>query len=104
MTSIGAQRITGFRRLQDSLLMDPQGPTTDFRLYELSQKLRTEAHYLITSNTVDAAFAGFLSREKAAGRVYSSEAHARQVFSQAGVVAPPESLISGTKRFFKAGA
>lgn len=32
--------------------------------------------------------------ENAAGRVYLDQARARQVFSQAGVVAPPESLSS----------
>lgn len=92
MTSIGAQRIEHFRALFDQAMRNPTGVQTDARLYELAQKLRTEAHYLITAGTADVDFMGFLSREKAAGRTYSSELLARSVFSQAGVVAPPESL------------
>ena len=92
MTSIGAQRIEHFRSLFDQAMRHPAGVQTDARLYELAQKLRTEAHYLITAGTLDVDFVGFLSREKAAGRTCSSELLARSVFSQAGVVAPPESL------------
>ena len=92
MTSISAQRLEHFRSLFDQAMRYPTGVQTDARLYELAQKLRTEAHYLITAGTLDVDFVGFLSREKAAGRTYSSELLARLVFSQAGVVAPPESL------------
>lgn len=92
MTSIGAQRIEHFRALFDQAMRNPTGVQSDARLYELAQKLRTEAHYLITAGTADVDFMVFLSREKAAGRTYSSELLARSVFSQAGVVAPPESL------------
>lgn len=96
MTSVAAQRIQNFRALFDEAMRFPVGPLTDMRLYELSQKLRTEAHYYITSSTLDIAFLAFLSRERAAGRTYSSEQEARSVFSQAGVVAPPESLKTET--------
>ena len=92
MTSISAQRIEHFRSMFDQAMRYPTGVQTDARLYELAQKLRTEAHYLITAGTADVDFMAFLSREKAAGRTYSSELLARSVFSQAGVVAPPESL------------
>lgn len=88
--SISAKRIEHFRQLQEQYMQDPYGK--DLRMYELSQKLRTEAHYYITGSTLDVDFMAFLSREKAAGRTYSSELLARSVFSQAGVVAPPESL------------
>lgn len=92
MTSISAQRIEHFRALFDQAMRFPTGVHTDQRLWELEQRLRTEAHYLITAGTADVDFMAFLSREKAAGRSYGCEALARSVFSQAGVVAPPESL------------
>lgn len=92
MTSVAAQRIQNFRALFDKAMRFPVGPLTDMRLYELSQKLRTEAHYYITSSTLDMDFLAWMARERAAGRTYSSEQEARSVFSQAGVVAPPESL------------
>lgn len=93
MTSVTAQRLQGFRRLHDSMMARPER-ADDFRLYELSSRIRVEALALMAYSTLDLDFLGFLSREKAAGRTYSSQALARQVFSQAGVVAPPESLIS----------
>lgn len=91
--SVGAQRIEHFRALLAKAERFPTGIQSDKDLWELPMKLRTEAHYLITAGTVDADFMAFLSREKAAGRTYDSELLARSVFSQAGVVAPPESLI-----------
>lgn len=96
MTSVAAQRIQNFRALFDEAMRFPVGPLTDMRLYELSQKLRTEAHYYITSSTLDMDFIAWMARERAAGRTYSSEQEARLVFSQAGVVAPPESLKTET--------
>lgn len=96
MTSVAAQRIQNFRALFDKAMRFPVGPLTDMRLYELSQKLRTEAHYYITSSTLDMDFLAWMARERAAGRTYSSEQEARSVFSQAGVVAPPESLKTET--------
>lgn len=96
MTSVAAQRIQNFRALFDEAMRFPVGPLTDIRLYELSQKLRTEAHYYITSSTLDMDFIAWMARERAAGRTYSSEQEARLVFSQAGVVAPPESLKTET--------
>lgn len=96
MISIAAQRIQNFRALFDKAMRFPVGPLTDMRLYELSQKLRTEAHYYITSSTLDMDFLAWMARERAAGRTYSSEQEARSVFSQAGVVAPPESLKTET--------
>lgn len=91
MSSFGAQRIEHLRSLFDEAMRNPTGVQTDARLFELTQKLRTEAYCLITAGTLDIDFLAFLGREKAAGRTYSSQAHAMQVFSQAGVVAPPES-------------
>ena len=64
----------------------------DLRLYELSNRIRVEGLSLLSTSTLDLDFLAFLGREKAAGRTYSSQALAKQVFSQAGVVAPPESL------------
>ena len=66
----------------------------DLRLYELSNRIRVEGLSLLSTSTLDLDFLAFLGREKAAGRTYSSQALAKQVFSQAGVVAPPESLNS----------
>lgn len=96
MTSICAQRIEHLRSLFDQAMRYPTGVQTDARLFELSQKLRTEAHYYITSSTLDMDFLAWMARERAAGRTYSSEQEARLVFSQAGVVAPPESLKTET--------
>jgi len=104
MTSIGAQRIEHFRALLEKAERFPVGIQSDRDLYELPKKLRTEAHYLITSATLDVDFMGFLSREKAAGRSYDSELLARSVFFQAGVVAPPESLNLETLHVLGKGA
>lgn len=103
MTSVAAQRIQNFRALFDKAMRFPVGPLTDMRLYELSQKLRTEAHYYITSSTLDIDFLAWMARERAAGRTYSSEQEARLVFSQAGVVAPPESLKTETLHVLEQG-
>lgn len=93
MTSITAHRLQGFRRLQDSMMAHPERHE-DGALYLVESRLATEALSILATSTLDLCFLAFLSREKAAGRVYLDEARARQVFSQAGVVAPPESLIS----------
>lgn len=91
MTSISAQRLQGFRRLHDSMMACPERHE-DGALYLVESRLATEARSILASSTLDLDFLAFLGREKAAGRVYMDEARARQVFSQAGVVAPPESL------------
>ena len=70
----------------------------DLRLYELSSRIRVEGLLLLSTSTLDLDFLAFLSKEKAAGRTYSSQALAKQVFSQAGVVAPPDSL-TGEKTY-----
>lgn len=78
---------------QVTTMMRRPDRTDDFRLYQLSSRIRVEGLLLLSTSTLDLDFLAFLSREKAAGRTYSSQALAKQVFSQAGVVAPPESLI-----------
>lgn len=94
MTSPAAQRIQSLNRHFHHLMRHPVAAPGEIDLYAqgVLDKARTEAFYYITHSTLDLDFLGFLSREKAAGRTYSSELLARSVFSQAGVVAPPESL------------
>ena len=79
---------------QVTAMMRRPDRTDDLRLYELSSRIRVEGLLLLSTSSLDLDFLAFLSREKAAGRTYSSQALAKQVFSQAGVVAPPESLNS----------
>lgn len=64
----------------------------DRRLFEIDERLRMFAHDYITQATTHLDFYAFLSREAAAGRRFSSTL-ARGGFFQAGVVAPPESLM-----------
>lgn len=91
MTSFSAQRLNTAREQIDAMMRRPS-KVDDSRLYELSNRVSVEGHLLLSTSTLDLDFLAFLSREKAAGRTYSSQAFAKQVFSQAGVVAPPESL------------
>lgn len=93
MTSITAQRLQGFRRLHDSMTARPERHE-DAALYLVESRLATEAYSILSASTLDLDFLAFLGQERAAGRIYLDEACARQVFSQAGVVAPPESLNS----------
>lgn len=104
MPSVSAQRIQGFRALINHLMRFPSGVQTDVRLFSLSQRLRTEAYFYITSSTLDLDLLAFISKEKAVGRFFDSEAHARLAFSQAGVVAPPESLKTETFQNLGQGA
>ena len=92
-TSYSAMRYESLRREAEWLFRNPLPGATKpeaYALYTL-RKLRMEAQQIIAESTLDLDFLAFLSKEKAAGRTYSSEALAKQVFSQAGVVAPPES-------------
>ena len=93
MTSFSAVRLNAARDQVTAMMRRPDR-TDDFRLYELSSRIRVEGLLLLSTSALDLDLLAFLSREKAAGRTYSSEALAKQVFSQAGVVAPPESLNS----------
>lgn len=95
MSSISAQRLQSFRRQYDAL-MQCCDRSDDLRLYQLYNRICVEARAILDSSTLDLDFMAFQGREKAAGRTYSSQALAKQVFSQAGVVAPPESLKSET--------
>ena len=79
---------------QVTAMMRRPDRTDDLRLYELSNRIRVEGLLILSTSALDLDFLAFLGREKAAGRTYSSQALAKQVFSQAGVVAPPESLNS----------
>ena len=90
MTSSSAQRLNSAHDQVTAMMRRPDR-TDDLRLYELSSRIRVEGLLLLSTSTLDLDFLAFLSREKAAGRTYSSQALAKQVFSQAGVVAPPES-------------
>ena len=98
MTSVTAQRLQSFRCQFDALMQSPVR-ADDYRVFQLFGRIHAEARVLMADSTLDLDFLAFLSREKAAGRTYSSEALAKQVFSQAGVVAPPESLKSETFAF-----
>lgn len=89
-TSFSAQRLNSAHDQVMAMMRRPDR-TDDLRLYELSSRIRVEGLLLLSTSTLDLDFLAFLSREKAAGRTYSSQALAKQVFSQAGVVAPPES-------------
>ncbi|WP_284335042.1 hypothetical protein [Comamonas sp. NoAH] len=89
-TSFSAQRINAAHDQVTAMMRRPDR-ANDLHLYELSNRIRLEGLLLLSTSTLDLDFLAFLSKEKAAGRTYSSEALAKQVFSQAGVVAPPES-------------
>ena len=92
-TSFSAMRLNSAHDQVTAMMRRPDR-TDDLRLYELSCRIRVEGLLLLSTSALDLDFLAFLGREKAAGRTYSSEALAKQVFSQAGVVAPPESLNS----------
>lgn len=91
--SFSAQRLNAAHDQVTAMMRRPNR-IDDLRLYELSSRISVEGHLIMATSTLDLDFLAFLSREKAAGRTYSSQALAKQVFSQAGVVAPPESLNS----------
>ena len=91
-SSFSAARLNAAHDQVTAMMRRPQR-IDDLRLYELSSRIRVEGLLLLSTSALDLDFLAFLSREKAAGRTYSSQALAKQVFSQAGVVAPPESLI-----------
>lgn len=93
MTSFSAHRLNAAYDQVTAMMRRPQR-IDDLRLFELSRRIRMEGLLLLSTSTLDLDFLAFLSKEKAAGRTYSSQALAKQVFSQAGVVAPPESLNS----------
>lgn len=90
MTSFSAHRLNVAFDQVNAMMRWPDR-ASDLRLHELSCRIRVEGLLLLSTSTLDLDFLAFLSREKAAGRTYSSQALAKQVFSQAGVVAPPES-------------
>lgn len=96
--SVCAQRLQSFRK-QYEQLMQVCDRRDDERLFELFFRMGVEARSILDYSTLDLDLMAFLSVEKAAGRTYSSQALAKQVFSQAGVVAPPESLKSETFAF-----
>lgn len=64
----------------------------DEHMYEVETALRGYAADYISQACQDLDFYAFLSREAAAGRRFSS-AFAKGGFCQAGVVAPPDSLM-----------
>ncbi|ACM32315.1 hypothetical protein [[Acidovorax] ebreus] len=67
----------------------------DHHVFEVDTLLRGYATDYITQATTDLDFHAFLSREAAAGRRFS-RALPRGGFCQAGVVAPPDSLMCET--------
>lgn len=91
--SFSAQRLNAAHDQVTAMMRRPQR-IDDLRLFELSSRIRVEGLHLLSTSALDLDFLAFLSKEKAAGRTYSSQALAKRVFSQAGVVAPPESLNS----------
>lgn len=93
MTSFSAHRLN-VAHDQVTAMMRRPNRIDDLHLYELSSRISVEGLLILSTSMLDLDFLAFLSREKAAGRTYSSQALAKQVFSQAGVVAPPESLNS----------
>ena len=93
MTSFSAHRLNVAFDQVNAMMRWPDR-ASDLRLYELSNRIRVEGLLILSTSALDLDFLAFLGREKAAGRTYSSQALAKQVFSQAGVVAPPESLNS----------
>lgn len=91
MPSDGARRILWLRCLVDSLMAEPQrSPRHDETLFELETRLRSFAAEFIAEGCEDADLHAWMGREAACGRVHS-EAAARRLFCQAGVVAPPDS-------------
>lgn len=91
--SRAAERIVLLSGSYQLMMQQPErSPWADRRLFETEENLRAFAHDYITQATTDLDFHAFLSREAAAGRRFSSTL-ARGAFFQAGVVAPPESLI-----------
>lgn len=67
-------------------------PWFDHHIYEVDTALRGYASEYIGLACQDLDFHAFLSREAAAGRRFSA-AFAKGGFCQAGVVAPPDSLM-----------
>lgn len=90
--SFSALRILRLRRRCHEMLAHPQpGPRHDLQLFELSFDLQQLASEYISFACQDLDLMALRSREAAAGRWFS-ELGAGRGFSQAGVVAPPESL------------
>lgn len=103
MSSFSALRLNSAHDQVTAMMRRPER-ANDLRLFELSNRIRVEGLSLLSTSTLDLDFLAFLGREKAAGRTYSSEALAKQVFSQAGVVAPPESPTDRTEAVLGQGA
>ena len=100
MTSFSAQRLNAAHDQVAAMMRRPLA-IDDSRLYELSNRISVEGRLLLSTSTLDLDVLAFLSKEKAAGRTYSSQALAKQVFSQAGVVAPPDSLTGETFTIYR---
>lgn len=93
--SFSALRIVRLSRRCHELLMHPQAsPHYDRQLFELNFDLRLLAADYISTACQDLDLLALRSRVTAAGRRFS-ELGAGRGFSQAGVVAPPESPTDG---------
>lgn len=91
--STSAQRIVRLAAHLRMFMQHPEAtPWFDQHVFEVETALRAYAVEYIDLACQDLDYHAFLSREAAAGRRFSS-AFAKGGFCQAGVVAPPDSLM-----------